>query len=145
MAERQKNTQREAEDSILAYYPELQRLIIERMNEILPLQISARENANEQGAQIQGSPGDEADISVMDTSADYFLKLASSHQHELLELRDALERMRRGVYGVCESCERPIALERLRRIPSARLCIDCQAAIERAAMVLVPGGRHRTL
>jgi|SRR6185437_16392769 len=131
--------------ALRASYPELQRQILDRMNEILPLEISARENANEQGDQIQSGPGDEADISVLDTSADYFLKLANNHQHELMELRDALERMRRGVYGICESCESPIAVERLRRLPAARLCIECQAAVERAAMALVQGGKRSTL
>jgi len=30
-----------------------------------------------------------------------------------------------GVYGICETCGRPIAPERLAARPAARTCIDC--------------------
>ncbi|HUP57023.1 MAG TPA: TraR/DksA family transcriptional regulator, partial [Bdellovibrionota bacterium] len=107
------------------HYPEFAKLLIGRMNEILPRESIARANLNEQ---VLESPGDDADVSVIDTSADYFLSLANSHQRELIGIRSALDRMDRGVYGVCENCSEPIALERLRHMPAARLCIDCQSA-----------------
>jgi DnaK suppressor protein len=123
-------------------YPEFYRLLLERTNEILPREISARANLDEQ---VMGSPGDEADVSVLDTSADYFSKLANSHQRELIEIREAVDRMHRGVYGVCESCEQPISVERLKKMPAARLCIDCQAQVERAFFTSYPGGKRSTL
>ena len=46
-------------------------------------------------------------------------------QHlELVEA--ALARLDAGTYGVCTSCGRPIAPERLEAIPWAAFCIDCQ-------------------
>jgi DnaK suppressor protein len=39
----------------------------------------------------------------------------------LLKLRDAPEE-----YGVCEECEEAIALKRLRLVPHATLCAECQ-------------------
>ena len=78
------------------------------------------------------APGDAADESVIDTGADYFLSLAQTLQHELVEIQDALARMRRGAYGVCETCENPIPVERLRKLPYARLCVGCQATRERS-------------
>jgi DnaK suppressor protein len=112
------------------HYPEFSRLLIARMNEILPRANDARANLNQQ---VLESPGDDADISVIDTSADYFLNLANSHQRELMGIREALDRIGRGAYGVCESCGDPIAIERLRRMPAARYCIDCQNNAERHA------------
>jgi DnaK suppressor protein len=41
-------------------------------------------------------------------------------------LDDALERLRRGLYGICEECGEEISVERLRVIPFAAYCIDCQ-------------------
>lgn len=123
-------------------YQEFFYLLMSRMNEIVPRESSARANLDEQ---VMGAPGDEADLSVIDTSADYFLKLANSHQRELVEIREAIDRMHRGVYGVCESCSLPISEERLRKLPAARLCIDCQSALERAALTSIPGGRRTTL
>lgn len=43
------------------------------------------------------------------------------------ELDQTFERLRQDAYGVCESCGRPIAFERLRARPAARTCIECAA------------------
>jgi DnaK suppressor protein len=122
-------------EDLRTHYPEFARLLIARMNEILPRESDARANLNQQ---IMESPGDDADVSVMDTSADYFLSLANAHQRELMGIREALERIHRGAYGICENCVEPIALERLRRLPAARLCIDCQSAAERNTLTAFP-------
>lgn len=122
-------------DDLRAHYPEFARMLIARMNEILPRESDARANLNQQ---ILESPGDDADVSVIDTSADYFLNLANSHQRELIGIREALDRLHRGTYGVCESCGDLIALERLRRLPAARLCIDCQSSAERNTLAAFP-------
>lgn len=109
-------------------YPDFSRRLMERRDEIIGRTQAARENLDEQ---VLTSPGDVADISVIDTSADYFLNLANTHQRELVEIRDALDRMHRGVYGICETCETPVATERLKNLPFARLCVDCQSERER--------------
>jgi DnaK suppressor protein len=123
-------------EAIRKAYPELTRLLQERRDEIVGRVTVERAQLDDQ---VMTAPGDDADISIIDLSADYFLKLANNHQQELKEIRDAMERMTRGVYGVCESCENPIALERLKKLPYARLCIDCQSSLElgkRAARLL---------
>jgi DnaK suppressor protein len=38
----------------------------------------------------------------------------------------ALERIDRGEYGICQSCRQPIDPDRLRLMPDAGLCMDCQ-------------------
>ncbi len=124
------------EDEIRKRYPEFSRLLIQRKNEILGRKDSARANLDEQ---VMTSPGDEGDISVIDTSADYFLKLANTHQRELMEIDAAFDRMSRGVYGICESCEEPISIARLQHKPDARLCIDCQTAAESLRNTSYPG------
>ncbi|OFX26745.1 MAG: hypothetical protein A2Z07_06670 [Armatimonadetes bacterium RBG_16_67_12] len=50
----------------------------------------------------------------------------------LEEIELALQRLRTGVYGVCERCQRPITQQRLRAIPYATLCIKCKSHQERA-------------
>lgn len=122
-------------DDVRNHYEEFAHLLKKRRDELVPQQDSARANLNEQIAQ---APGDEADTSVLDTSADYFLKLANNQQQELIEIRDAFDRMDRGVYGICQNCSESIALERLRRLPYARFCIDCQSAQEKGRLTIVP-------
>lgn len=59
-------------------------------------------------------------------------------QLSLLEVRnrmrnqvdDALRRLDEGAYGHCEDCGRPIAPERLRAVPFARRCVECERNAE---------------
>jgi hypothetical protein len=54
-------------------------------------------------------------------------------QAELLELAridGALARIAAGVYGLCTRCGIPIVLRRLRAIPAAEFCLDCQMLFE---------------
>ena len=49
----------------------------------------------------------------------------------LSQIDSALRRIEEGTYGVCESCGREIAAERLDAYPWAALCIDCKREAER--------------
>ena len=51
---------------------------------------------------------------------------------ELREVDAALDRIRRGTYGQCEACGTDIDPERLRALPQARYCLECQERRERA-------------
>lgn len=53
--------------------------------------------------------------------------------HEAYEANAALKRMEKGVYGICECCERPIGEARLLALPAARFCVSCQRMLERIA------------
>jgi len=49
--------------------------------------------------------------------------------HLELKLRDvnlALEKIKKGNYGICEKCGKEIDKERLKAYPSARFCTQCQ-------------------
>ena len=46
------------------------------------------------------------------------------------EVLDALQRMQRGEYGRCDSCDEWIAKARLEAVPHARNCIACQREAE---------------
>ena len=48
----------------------------------------------------------------------------------LREVRSALERLKDGSFGVCLSCEEPIAPRRLNAVPWASHCLSCQEAID---------------
>lgn len=123
--------QGQSSEEMRLHYGEFTQLLIDRRSQIIGQIKTERAHVDEQ---LASGPGDDADISVTDTSADYFLNLANAHQRELVQIRDALDRINRGVYGVCESCGDDISLQRLRHLPLARLCIDCQSAIENTRM-----------
>lgn len=56
--------------------------------------------------------------------------LSNRDRQALEEIDEAILRIVRGTYGKCLSCGRYIALERLRALPTTRLCIDCARAHE---------------
>lgn len=58
----------------------------------------------------------------------------------LQTIDDALRRMREDPddYGLCESCDEPIARQRLLLVPQSTLCATCQAEQEAASK---PGSR----
>lgn len=68
--------------------------------------------------------------------ADKIAEAAVEHQlgyseSKLLEkIEYALERLEEGSYGICDSCHKPINIERLKAKPSVSLCINCQSAKE---------------
>jgi DnaK suppressor protein len=57
-------------------------------------------------------------------------------------IESALERLKAGTYGACADCEEPIALARLRALPFAERCRDCQEARDAAAAALRQGSRR---
>jgi len=49
--------------------------------------------------------------------------------HQLRLVDEALDRMNAGDYGVCLSCDEPIAEKRLKALPWARYCVVCQELV----------------
>jgi RNA polymerase-binding protein DksA len=60
---------------------------------------------------------------TLDREIDYTLE--ENSEQVLAEIDEALRRIEEGTYGVCRSCGRPIAEERLEALPWATVCIDC--------------------
>jgi RNA polymerase-binding protein DksA len=54
----------------------------------------------------------------------------------LEEINQALHRFEEGTYGTCEHCGKPISEKRLRAMPGATHCIDCQAKLEKQAQAV---------
>src|SRR5437763_1998791 len=48
---------------------------------------------------------------------------------QLRMVEEALDRLNSGDYGICLSCEEPIAPKRLHAIPWARYCVTCQELV----------------
>jgi RNA polymerase-binding transcription factor DksA len=59
------------------------------------------------------------------------LALRDRTEQKVGQLEDAMERLREGDYGCCESCGQMIDPERLEALPSAELCISCAREAQR--------------
>ena len=58
-----------------------------------------------------------------ETPVRYYLDFKSDSR--LLELRDALDRMDRGKFGICLSCGGPIEISLLKSSPGVQYCASC--------------------
>jgi RNA polymerase-binding transcription factor DksA len=59
--------------------------------------------------------------------------LAEEVHRQVVAIRAALTRMAEGIYGICRTCEEPIALRRLAALPYASQCLACATQAEQEA------------
>lgn len=57
---------------------------------------------------------------------------ASKSGRLLYHIDEALRRLRKGEYGICHTCGKPISKARLEAVPHARFCIECKEKEENA-------------
>ena len=74
-------------------------------------------------------------IHMADMAADTYerelsMSIVSSEQEILYQIDDALKRLDDGSFGVCQQCSGPITMSRLKAVPYASMCIECQRAKE---------------
>ena len=79
--------------------------------------------------------GDEETDDIVDRANNAYnrellFSLSDGERDTLIRVEDALERLQAGAYGVCTHCSEPIGTPRLKAVPAARYCIDCQEMAE---------------
>jgi DnaK suppressor protein len=57
---------------------------------------------------------------------DFLLRLRDRERKLMIKIKEALERIEDGTFGICEECGEKISVKRLRARPMATLCIDCK-------------------
>jgi len=57
---------------------------------------------------------------------EFSLELLEKDENTVREVMEALDRVADGSFGKCETCEKWIRKERLKAVPHARNCIECQ-------------------
>jgi len=84
-----------------------------------------------EGSEASGSGMHQADAGSDAYDRDFALSVLAKEQDALFEIEEALKRIQRGAYGVCEISGKKIPRARLEAIPFARLTVECQAAWEK--------------
>ena len=88
----------------------------------------------------QQNSGDVIDAALDSAQDEISSQLAEVESRELTHIETALERMRKGDYGVCDGCNQGIPLARLQALPYATMCIQCQREAEKTGEL--PGGAN---
>jgi RNA polymerase-binding transcription factor len=88
-------------------------------------ELRARLNERLGEVAIDHEPDDEAALASASTSKDLAVATLERERRVLEQIEAALERIKAGDYGVCESCGEAIPEARLRALPWARVCVRC--------------------
>ncbi len=86
---------------------------------------SGASNVSSSSGQHIGDAGSEAEV------RDLTINLLNKDREQLFEIDAAMERIRRGTYGICEISLDPIPKGRLRVRPFCRLTVKCQEEYEK--------------
>jgi DnaK suppressor protein len=70
--------------------------------------------------------GDPVDVAASETDAFTQIQLHQTDGKLLRAIEDALTRIQREKFGVCEECGEPISKARLEAVPWTRWCRDCK-------------------
>lgn len=88
-------------------------------------ELNVRLNARLAEVFVDREPDDEAALASDNTSKDLAVATLERERRMLEQVKMALERIKSGDYGICESCGGPIPDARLRALPWAKVCIRC--------------------
>jgi len=96
---------------------------------------TSEETLKAQGGEASGNlsnvPLHLADLASDQYEHEVSLSLLESKTQTLEEISEALERIERKEFGVCERCHKDIPKKRLEAVPFARYCIECAQEMER--------------
>jgi DnaK suppressor protein len=97
--------------------------LLEKRDDLLDRVRAARSRETNRVADEAPDMGDRALSTV---SRDLLYHLSGSEREILRRIDAALERVDSGDYGVCVHCAKKVQLARLKAVPWARHCIECQ-------------------
>jgi DnaK suppressor protein len=106
---------------------EFKKLLQQQMDELLQ---DAGKTVSEMTEEKTNFP-DPTDRASLESDRNFELRIRDRERKLINKIRAALERIEEGTFGLCDSCEEPISVERLRARPVTTLCIDCKTEEER--------------
>jgi len=114
--------------TIAVDYEEFQELLNDKKRQI---EKNIKKAKNEISLMRNQNPTDEGDYAVLTNESSIDDKLIEKQLKELEEIELALGKISDNKYGICEMCEEPIGVDRLRVKPFAKYCITCREINEK--------------
>ena len=69
---------------------------------------------------------DPTDRAAMESDRNFTLRIRDRERRLIAKIREALDRIENGTYGVCEDCGENISVKRLKARPVTTQCIECK-------------------
>lgn len=85
-----------------------------------------REYRKDQAQERLSVPSDDLDVARSLADVEMHASLIERSEERLKSIDTAFSRLERGLYGFCDQCGSEIPIERLRALPFAIFCVDCQ-------------------
>jgi RNA polymerase-binding transcription factor DksA len=79
---------------------------------------------------LSNTPLHLADLGTDTFEHEITVGLLENSANILEQIREALERMNEGTYGICQECGKPIATKRLRALPYTPHCVRCAREVQ---------------
>ncbi len=83
----------------------------------------------------KGNFPDPADRATYESDRNFELRIRDREYKLIKKVRNALDRIENGTFGICEKCGEDISIKRLQARPVTTQCIDCKTkeeALEKA-------------
>jgi DnaK suppressor protein len=108
--------------------------LTQRLNEIL----GKADDTLADLSDLRDRLSDQMDQASLNSGVDFALRIRDREAKLVRKIRDALERLEDGTFGICEECGEEISQKRLMARPVTTLCIACkkeQEAAEKARAI----------
>jgi len=106
---------------------EFRQLLNEQMDQLLR---DAEKTVSDMTDEKTNFP-DPTDRASLESDRNFELRIRDRERKLINKIREAIERLDEGEFGVCESCGEEIGEARLRARPVTTLCIECKTEQER--------------
>ena len=73
---------------------------------------------------------DPTDRAALEADRNFMLRIRDRESKLIKKIKEALERIDNGTYGICDSCGEDISIKRLKARPVTTQCIDCKSKEE---------------
>lgn len=126
-------SQRFPSEELRAFEDQLQQRRQFLLGNVRRLEDEACRKGSDAAGDLSTIPLHPADVATDMQQQDMSLLFMENENVQIQDIEEALERIREDRFGLCEECEHEIAVERLRAIPYAPLCVDCKRRQEEEA------------
>ena len=73
---------------------------------------------------------DPTDRASLESDRNFLLRIKDRERKLIMKVKEALDRIDHGTFGICESCGKSISEKRLIARPVTTLCIECKTELE---------------
>src|SRR4030042_1074536 len=95
------------------------------------LLVEAGKTCSDMRQDSNGDFPDPTDRASLESDRNFLLRIKDRERKLIMKVKEALDRIDNGTFGICDSCGKPISEKRLMARPVTTQCIDCKTEEEK--------------